>query len=95
MLDILEVKEFLKIDYDDEDKYLLLLSEGASYFIEDIVDEYEVKMKNSKFKTKAKILMLAIINDCYESRKLVSDKKEELRFTMSAFIRQLQYCKYN
>lgn len=94
MLDLTEVKNYLKVDYANEDEYLKLLIEGAEYFIEGLVKDFDSKKKNTKFIAKCKLVMLVIIADCYETRSLVTDKQEKIKITMSSIIKQLQYGSY-
>lgn len=66
MIDLAQVKNYLRIDYEDEDLYLETLLEVSLIYIDSMVGE---KYKEDKKAVKlASILQLKIIRDMYEER---------------------------
>lgn len=66
MIDIVKVKDYLRIDYDDEDIYLNTLIETSLIYIDSMVGEsYK---QDTDVKKLAGILQLKIISDMYERR---------------------------
>ena len=66
MIDLDQVKNYLRIDYEDEDMYLNTLIEVSLIYIDSMVGE---KYKeNEKMVKLADLLQLKIIADMYEER---------------------------
>ena len=45
ILTLIEVKQFLRIDYDDEDNFLELCIQNAEEYIRDAVDDFDTKIQ--------------------------------------------------
>lgn len=66
LIDLESVKEYLRVDYGDEDLYLISLIEISEIYINSMVGEnYKEDIKAVKL---AEILQLKIISDMYEKR---------------------------
>ena len=87
-----EVKEYLKIDYDDEDNLLLELIEVA--------EEYLYAATGTKFDSankRAKLYCRALVNEWYKDRALTENSTKSLtvtqkvRFTLQSILTQLKY----
>ncbi|EES50811.1 head-tail connector protein [Clostridium cagae] len=61
-----DIKEYLRLDYDDEDKYLQELIEISDIYIDSMVGEgYKIDAKAVKL---ANLLKKKIISDMFENR---------------------------
>lgn len=61
-----EIKEYLKIDYNDEDTYLTQLIDISQYYIENCVGtDYQTDEKLTKL---SGLVQKKLINDMYENR---------------------------
>lgn len=84
-MEITLVKNFLRIDIDDDDDYIQLLIGVAREYVTaavGICDETESRVK---------LLMLNIIASLYESRSLTIDKNnEKVQYALQTMIMQLQ-----
>jgi len=85
ILSLSEVKQHLRIDFDDDDNYLLLLIASAEQFL-----------KNTTGKTfditnaLAKTACLLLVADLYEKRTLATDKaSEKIRDIVTMILTQL------
>lgn len=89
ILTLQEAKDFLKVDYCEEDAEIQYLIEGA-----------EMYLKNSTGKTfdttnpLAKLFCKALISDWYDNRGFMQDSKvsDKVRYTIQSILAQLKYC---
>ncbi len=92
IIDISTVKEFLRIeqDYILEDELIQLMIANAEQYILDVVDNFNYD--NDKQMTKAKLLVLVLVNDWYENREYMTDGKvtQKVRHTVQSLLLQLQ-----
>lgn len=92
ILTLKEVKEFLKIDYDDEDSLIEELIEVAESYLYGATGKY-FDSSNKKAKLYCKVL----INEWYKDRSLtMSSTKnlsvtEKIRYTLQSILLQLKY----
>ena len=89
MITLEEVKEYLRIDYDEPS--LTMYIDVAENYIKDSIDNYETKKNNASFKSKAKLLSLMLINEMYSNREIISDKQEKYKTISNAIMLQMQY----
>lgn len=79
------VKGFLKVDFDEDDEYIRLLTEAAAEYIESAVGSCDYT------KARVRLLALVIITELYEKRSLTLDKTgEKAQYTIRSIITQLQ-----
>lgn len=87
ILTLEEVKEYLKVDYDDEDELLKELIEVA--------EEYLYAATGRKFDStnkRAKLYCRVLVNEWYKDRSLTTDKiTKKVRFTLQSILTQLKY----
>lgn len=89
ILKLEETKEFLKVDYEDED-----------IFIEGLIQASQQYLKNATGKefdsshTLAKLYCRVLVNEWFSDRKLMQDQKvsDKVRFTLQSILLQLKYC---
>lgn len=87
-LSLKEIKESLRIDYDDDDVYLLLLNEAAIEQLKGMTG-FDLTKSNS---SQAKIVCLAIIHELYKDRSLTTEKAgEKLKPVMQSILIQLSH----
>lgn len=80
-----EIKLFLKVDFEDDDVYILLLKNVAIEYITDALNTFD------ETRAKQKYLVLTLIKDMYEKRSyIVDDKDEKIRYIVKSIILQEQ-----
>lgn len=78
-----EVKSYLRVDYNDDDTMIQLMMEAAEETIIAACGEFNEE------KPRAKMIYLAMVQDMYDNRTLVSEKKH-LREMYRSLLTQLQ-----
>lgn len=81
-----EVKEFLRVDYDDDDQMIRSIMQAAEGYISAAVGSYD------DFNPKAKMLFLAVAQDLYDNRNLTvtEQQRNRMSYMYSSIILQLQ-----
>lgn len=89
IIDIHDVKTFLKIDYDDEDTIIEGLIMASELYLKNATGK-EFTNKNSLAVLYCKVL----INEWYNNRELMEKKNvsDKVRFTLQSILLQLQFC---
>lgn len=82
------VKEFLRIDYDDEDELLLLEISAAEEYIKNAVGRYDAENPLMN------LLMLNIIVNMHDERALAITSEQKKNYTTRNIILQLQMDEY-
>lgn len=92
MLNLGEIKNFLKIDFPDDDSLLSLLNKAAAATIKGMTG-FDMEVSDSP---KAKIVCLAIINEMYKDRGLTAEKAgQKIRPIYEGILIQLSHEKEN
>lgn len=95
ILDLQEVKEWLRIDYDEDNSQIQLLIDTAETYLKDSIDNFDTKLANDtdgSFKNKAKLVMLVLITNWYDSRDFTElDVDEKVRYTITSLMKQMSY----
>lgn len=84
-----EAKEWLKVDYTDEDNDIQLLIDSAESYL------YNATGKTfDNTNALSKLYCRVLITDWFENKGLMEDKNvsEKVRFTLQSIMTQLQYC---
>lgn len=80
-----EIKNFLKVDFEDDDDYIKLLKDVAIEYIEDAIGVF------NKERAKQRYLVLILINDMYNKRTFTVDTNDEkIRYTSRSIVLQEQ-----
>ena len=80
-----EIKLFLKVDFEDDDVYILLLKNVAIEYITDALNTFD------ETRAKQKYLVLTLIKDMYEKRSyMVDNEDEKIRYIVKSIILQEQ-----
>ncbi len=83
------IKNFLKVDFDDDDQIIMLLSETAEKYIEAATGKCDYT------DPRVKLLALVIITELYEKRSFsVENAGEKAQYTIRSIISQLQAEEY-
>lgn len=83
-----EAKNYLRIDYDDDDLWLQSLLVATVDYLKDAIDDFDVKVEKDKFKSRAKIIALVLLQDWYDNRE--HSESKDLTYTIRSMITQLQ-----
>ena len=81
------VKNYLKVDFNDDDEYISLLIEAAAEYVVDAVGECDESI------ARVRLLMLVIISEMYEKRTFTVDSDStntKAQYTIRSIINQLQ-----
>jgi len=82
-----EVKNYLRVDCDDENQLIIRLIETAKEYIKSAVGEYDEKDKT------ADLLLCALVQDMYDNRELMQSEQQlrkRIEYTYQSIILQLQ-----
>lgn len=98
IIDLQEAKEWLRIDYDEDNTQIQLLIDTAETYLRDSVDDFDVKLANDTnggFKNKARLVMLVLITNWYDNREFTElDVDEKTRYTIHSIIQQMKHGYY-
>jgi len=87
-----EVKEALRIDYEDEDYFLNLCIRTAEGYLRDAIEGYDVKIKEQSFANKAKLVIIMITQDLFDNRGYSTDKQsEKVKYILQSFMAQMRW----
>ena len=89
MLNLDKVKNYLKVDFDDDDIIIETYIIATEKFLKKLCEKNEFEEDKQEL---AEIYMLAMINELYNSRNLTVDKAEQrVRTIMQSLLNQLRY----
>ena len=89
MLNLDKVKNYLKVDFDDDDIIIETYIIATEKFLKTLCEKDEFEEDKQEL---AEIYMLAVINELYNSRNLTVDKAEQrVRTIMQSILNQLRY----
>ena len=89
MLYLDKVKNYLKVDFDDDDAIIETYIIATEKFLKKLCEKNEFEEDKQEL---AEIYMLAMINELYNSRNLTVDKAEQrVRTIMQSILNQLRY----
>ena len=89
MLYLDKVKNYLKVDFDDDDAIIETYIIATEKFLKKLCEKNEFEEDKQEL---AEIYMLAVINELYNSRNLTVDKAEQrVRTIMQSILNQLRY----
>lgn len=84
MMELSEIKNFLRIDGDDSDEELKLCYEAAKEYVENGVGECDEN------KARVKLVLLNLIATMYEHRLYtIEDASEKVKYTIQSIMMQL------
>ncbi len=92
-MDLKEVKNFLKVDFDEDDAYINLLVDAAKGYIVDAVGNFD------KENSRHNLLMLSIVSEMYQNRQYTKESQksgntessnDKAAYVIKSIIRQLQ-----
>lgn len=84
-----KIKQYLRLDYDDS--LIDSFEEVSENYLRDAVDDYDEKIKNEKFKAKAEMLQLVLIQELYDNRNQGKKDSTDFSYVIRSMITQLQY----
>ena len=83
-MDLSTVKDFLKVDFEDDDSYILLLIDVAKEYITDSLGFYDNTRQKQKY------LLLTLIQDMYNNRSYTVKEDEKTRLIIRSIVLQEQ-----
>ncbi|WP_368248296.1 head-tail connector protein [Intestinimonas butyriciproducens] len=78
------VKDFLKVDFEDDDSYILFLIDVAKEYITDSLGFYDNTRQKQKY------LLLTLIQDMYNNRSYTVKEDEKTRLIIRSIVLQEQ-----
>jgi len=95
IVDLEKTKEWLRVDYEEDDTQIQLLIDTAETYLRDSIDDFDIKLDNDKFKNKAKLVMLVLITNWYDNRDFTElNVDEKVRYTVHSLIQQMKHGYY-
>lgn len=89
-----EAKNYLRVDFEDDDSYINMLIEQAEEYLRDCIDNFDTKMQVERFQKKAKLCSMVIIQNMYDERSFITKDNEKLRYIVASMLMQMNYCTY-
>ncbi|QPJ86681.1 phage gp6-like head-tail connector protein (plasmid) [Sarcina sp. JB2] len=83
-MDLSTVKDFLKVDFEDDDSYILFLIDVAKEYITDSLGFYDNTRQKQKY------LLLTLIQDMYNNRSYTVKEDEKTRLIIRSIVLQEQ-----
>lgn len=83
-MDLSTVKDFLKVDFEDDDSYILFLIDVAKEYITDSLKFYDNTRQKQKY------LLLTLIQDMYNNRSYTVKEDEKTRLIIRSIVLQEQ-----
>lgn len=80
-----ETKLFLRIDGDDDNAFINLITEAARKYIEKQIGVLKEE------DPRVKMLILGLVSNMYTKRMLTVEKDEKVQYVMNSMIMQLQF----
>lgn len=99
MLTLEKAKEYLRVDFDDDDNLISDLILVADQYLRDAITNYDEKCLNPKFQIKADFCMRMLVQNFYDERYLVEEIKligetVTLTYPLRSMINQMEYGYY-
>lgn len=88
LLELEEIKRYLRIDYESDDVLLRSLEIAATSYLQDAICRLEERVEEEKFKDRAKLLCCVIIQDWYDNRE--HGESKDFNYTIRSMMMQLQ-----
>lgn len=88
ILTLEEAKNYLRIDYDDDDLLLQSLLVATMDYLRDAINGFDKKATKEKFIKRVKILACVLVQDWYDNREQKESK--DLSYTARSLLTQLQ-----
>ena len=83
-MDLSTVKDFLKVDFEDDDSYILFLIDVGKEYITDSLGFYDNTRQKQKY------LLLTLIQDMYNNRSYTVKEDEKTRLIIRSIVLQEQ-----
>jgi len=89
-----EAKKYLRVDDDSDDDFIQLCIDTSEGFLSDAITDFDTKINNTRFYNKAKLLILASVQDMYDNRQMTTKDNEKLKLLVQSFMLQMRHCTY-
>lgn len=86
-----ELKEALRIDYNDENVFLQMCLNSAESYLKDSIDNYDEKIEVEAFQKKVKMPIILISQELFDNRSLTTEKSEKVKYIMTSLMTQLKF----
>lgn len=91
MLSLKDVKNYIRVDVDEDDKLIENMMNSAYSYVRGAIDDFEIKCENDLFENKAEHIMLFLIAEWYDNRQYSRyEKYNEVSHIVTAMIQQIQ-----
>lgn len=90
MLTLEEVKNYLRVDFEDDDNYIKDLIVVAENYLRDGITNFDLKMEKESNKSKARMIMRVLISNLYDERYLLGTELPMV-YMIRSMLNQLEY----
>jgi uncharacterized phage protein (predicted DNA packaging) len=82
-----EVKQAIRVDFDDDDDFITLLMNAAKEYIKDAIGvDYDASIPRHE------VLLVALVEDAYRNRSYTVDgKSDKVRYIIKSIVQQLDW----
>lgn len=98
LITLQEAKDYLRVDGDEEDIFISQLITLAYDYLLDGVTDFEEKLKNVRFKEKARICIKALVQEFFDNRifaqTLHGGQTVEVNYIIRSIMNQMEYGSY-
>lgn len=84
-----EMKNYLRVTYDDDDEYIKSLLCVADSYMEGAITNFREKIKEEKFRVRAEMAAKALVSHLYDER-FYQGKKLELNYVIHSLMLQIE-----
>lgn len=88
ILTLEEAKNYLRIDYEEDDSLLEILISSATSYLERAIDNFNEKIEDINFLNSSKILACVLVQEWYDNREQSENK--DLSYISRSLLTQLQ-----
>lgn len=87
-MDLIQLKNYLRIDFNDDDELLLLIIEQANLYLDGAITNWQKIKENTLYQNKVKILEFAVVQSLYDNRG-ISEANLSSNIIINSLIMQL------
>lgn len=77
-----EIKQYIRVDYDDDDSLILLIYGAVIDEMKELIDDFD----EENITNRQKLLILSYIKEIYDNRDRTVSKPDNIRYTVQSLL---------